>query len=327
MTGNRLSAAAISIAVWLPLVAAAACAAAWPARAEPTAGPLRPHPQPGSMPTWKRDFTVSKKYLVLPMRDRGQCCFEGGRDCTLELAVEGKKVRYYECDIAPDRESVAFYAYFTLDAYKGKRATVSVRGVAKEGFDLIRESDHVPGEETFYTDEGRPQFHFSTNVGWTNDPNGLVYHDGEWHLYFQHNPVSRGAHNMTWGHAVSKDLIHWEQLASAIFPRAMARGWCFSGSAVIDKANSAGFQTGKEPTLIAVFSDTDCGECLAYSNDRGRTFTYYRDNPVLKHNGRDPKVIRYAPVNTGSWPLMMKKRKFMNRLLHVDKPEGLEASE
>ena len=95
------------------------------------ANPLQAAAQSEAGSLREREFTVSKKYLVLPMRDRGQCCFEGGRDCILELAVEGKKVRYYECDIAPDRESVEFYAYFTLDAYKSKRATVSVRGVAK----------------------------------------------------------------------------------------------------------------------------------------------------------------------------------------------------
>ncbi|NQU24093.1 MAG: glycoside hydrolase family 32 protein, partial [Candidatus Nealsonbacteria bacterium] len=118
---------------------------------------------------------------------------------------------------------------------------------------------------------------------------------GEWHLYFQHNPVSRGAHNMTWGHAVSRDLLHWEQLGNALFPRSMARGWCFSGSAIVDKRNDAGFRSGEEPPILAFFSDTDCGECIAYSNDRGRTFTYYKNNPVVKHNGRDPKIIWYAP--------------------------------
>ena len=241
---------------------------------------------------WEKEVTVNRKYLVLPIRDQG-------RDCQLDLTIDGEKVRSYECDIAPDPESVAFYAYFTLDVYRGKRATVSLRGGTRTGFELIRQSDNIPGEETFYTDPDRPQFHFSQKVGWNNDANGMVYYDGQWHLYFQHNPVSRGAHNMTWGHTVSGDLVHWEQQGNAIFPKTMAREWCFSGSAVVDKTNSAGFQTGKEKTLVAVFTDTGCGECLAYSNDRGLTFTYYQNNPVVKHNGRDPKVIWYAPG--GHW--------------------------
>jgi len=263
-----------------------------PYQAVPLKQRVKYYVRPELKPYWKREFTVSKKYLVLPMRDIN-------RSCVVEMTVAGKKVRVYECDVAPDSYSVKFYAYFTIDAYKGKPAAISVRGVAKEGFDLIRESNHIPGEETFYTDQDRPQFHFSQKVGWNNDTNGMVYYDGQWHLYFQHNPVSRGAHNMTWGHAVSGDLVHWEQQGNAIFPKTMAREWCFSGSAVVDKTNSAGFQTGKEKTLVAVFTDTGCGECLAYSNDRGLTFTYYQNNPVVKHNGRDPKVIWYAPG--GHW--------------------------
>ncbi|GIW95532.1 MAG: 2,6-beta-D-fructofuranosidase [Pirellulaceae bacterium] len=139
----------------------------------------------------------------------------------------------------------------------------------------------------------RPQFHFSQKVGWNNDPNGMVYWDGEWHLFFQHNPVGVRWGNMTWGHAVSPDLIHWEQLPDALFPETMARGACFSGSAVVDHKNTTGWGRDGRPALVAILTDTGSGESLAYSLDNGRRFTWYENNPVVQHRGRDPKVIWY----------------------------------
>jgi len=237
---------------------------------------------------FSRDFTVNKTYLVIPIHN-------GAKGCRLTLTVDGKPVRRYGTGLAADAESVDWYAFFTIERYKGKRATVSVNRATKEGFALIRQSDHIPGEEKFYTEPLRPQFHFSQKVGWNNDPNGMVYYDGEWHLFFQHNPVGHGWGNMTWGHAVSKDLVHWKQLPNALFPSTMAKGACFSGSANIDHNNTAGFQTGDEKVMVAALTDTGAGEAIAYSNDRGRTFTWYEKNPVVKHKGRDPKIIWYEP--------------------------------
>jgi fructan beta-fructosidase len=190
---------------------------------------------------------------------------------------------------------VDFYAYFTIESYKGQSAIVSATGAPEEGFKLIAQSDEIPGAEKFYTEELQPQLRFSQKVGWNNDTNGMVYYDGEWHVYFQHNPVGWNWGNMTWGHFVSTDLIHWRQLPNALFPSTMAKGACFSGSAAVDITNTAGFQTGKEKVIIAALTDTGAGEAIAYSNDRGRTFTWYEKNPVVKHSGRDPKIIWYEP--------------------------------
>ena len=173
-------------------------------------------------------------------------------------------------------------------------ATLSAKGAFEESVALIASSDELPVMPDLYDEELRPQFHFSQRLGWNNDPNGMVYYDGEWHLYFQHNPYGWAWGNMHWGHAVSRDLVHWEQLPIAIYNK--RRGdWAFSGGAFVDENNTAGWQTGREKVIVASWTSTGRGECLAYSNDRGRTFTEFEGNPVVTHNGRDPKIIWYAP--------------------------------
>ncbi|MHC4146333.1 MAG: glycoside hydrolase family 32 protein [Planctomycetota bacterium] len=162
--------------------------------------------------------------------------------------------------------------------------------------------------EPLYNEKYRPQFHFTPKKNWTNDPNGLVYYKGEYHLFFQHNPVSVKWGNMTWAHAVSTDLIHWKQLANAIEPDEL--GTIFSGSAVVDWKNTSGFQSGDENVLVAFY--TSAGrhveprkpftQSIAYSNDRGVTWVKYEKNPVMGHiraRNRDPKVIWHEP--TKSW--------------------------
>jgi fructan beta-fructosidase len=148
----------------------------------------------------------------------------------------------------------------------------------------------------------RPQFHFTAPKGWLNDPNGLVYHKGVYHLYYQHNPYGTEWGNMTWGHATSKDLIHWEHLANALEPDKL--GTMFSGSAVIDKANTAGF--GKSAmvyfyTAAGGTSTLSTGQpftqCLAWSKD-GSSLEKLANNPIVGHiegENRDPHVFWHAP--------------------------------
>ena len=235
----------------------------------------------------EREFTVANKYLVIPIKN-------GAKGTQVTLEVDGTPVRRYGTELATDPEAVDWYAYFTIDAYKGKSARVTAARSSEEAFALVRQADAVPGSESYYTEKLRPQLRFSQHVDWNNDPNGMVYLDGEWHLFFQHNPVGWGWGNMTWGHAVSKDLVHWEQLPNVLFPGTMARGACFSGGATVDVKNTAGWKSGDNDVLVASLTDTGAGEAMAYSTDKGRTFTWYDGNPVVRHRGRDPKVIWYA---------------------------------
>jgi fructan beta-fructosidase len=150
----------------------------------------------------------------------------------------------------------------------------------------------------------RPQFHFSPQKNWINDPNGLVWFDGEYHLFFQYNPYGDQWGHMSWGHAVSADLLHWQELPVAI-PED-ERASIFSGSIVVDENNSSGFGDGNTPPLVAIY--TGClrrpeggqAQDIAYSNDRGRTWTKYAANPVLDlglRDFRDPKVFWHAPTS------------------------------
>ena len=152
-----------------------------------------------------------------------------------------------------------------------------------------------------YSEPYRPQFHFTPAQNWMNDPNGMVYYQGEYHLFFQYNPFGDTWGHMSWGHAVSKDLVHWKELPVAI-PE-LGDEMVFSGSAVVDYGNTSGFGTPENPAMVAIYTAATPGkqaQALAYSTDKGRTWTRYAGNPVLDIGSgefRDPKVFWYAPEN------------------------------
>lgn len=159
--------------------------------------------------------------------------------------------------------------------------------------------DPAKSGQPTYREPYRPQFHFTPARNWMNDPNGLVWFDGEYHLFYQHNPFGNTWGHMSWGHAVSPDLVRWDRLPVAI-PEADGI-MAFSGSAVVDWKNTSGFGRGGQPPLVAVYTghrEKNQSQFLAYSTDRGRSWTRYAGNPVLdvgKADFRDPKVFWYEP--------------------------------
>lgn len=236
------------------------------------------------------DTTVIKvenptRYLLLPIQEEND-------EAQVLLSTGSKDDTWMDVRLA--QNGTDYYVPFALG--KGKSATVKILGLKKDALaiHLMKLSDTF---DTTNTDYYRPSYHFTPLYGWMNDPNGMVYKDGEYHLYFQYNPYGSKWGNMHWGHAVSKDLIHWEHLDPAIARDPV--GHIFSGSSVVDKKNTAGF--GKD-AIIAIYTNNSVNhdevQCIAYSNDNGRTFTKYEGNPVLTpfdglKDFRDPKVFWY----------------------------------
>ncbi len=177
------------------------------------------------------------------------------------------------------------------------------------------------GADTTYQQVFRPQYHFSPRANWINDPNGLVYFDGEYHLFYQHNPFGTRWGHMTWGHAISRDLVHWRELPPALAEEGSTM--IFSGSCVVDKTNSSGFGRGSTPPMVAIYTghqENRQSQHIAYSTDKGRTWTKYNANPVIdlaKKDFRDPKVFWHEP--TRRWVMVVllpteKKALFFNSI-------------
>jgi sucrose-6-phosphate hydrolase SacC (GH32 family) len=248
---------------------------------------------------------VGKPYLNLPVKN-------GAEKRLMRLSCDGQVVREFEIELAegdPD-----FWAFADIRAFAGRQIAVEVEGLESGALQAVVQSDDILGGEDLYREKYRPQFHFSSRRGWNNDPNGLMFYGGEYHLFYQHNPYGWKWGNMHWGHAVSKDLVHWEELPDALFPDEL--GTVFSGSGVVDSRNSGGFKTGAEDVLVCVYTsaggtsrqskDQPFTQSIATSNDRGRTWVKYGANPVLNHivgHNRDPKVVWHEP--TGRWVMAL----------------------
>lgn len=250
----------------------------------------------------ERTIKITKDYLHIPVshsRDRARVSMQA--DGMSEMPVNVRIT-----DGEPE-----YWVFKDVSALKGKKLKIKYPDGLK-GIDKITQDDRIPDADLIYHETNRPQYHFTTRRGWINDPNGLIYHDGEYHLFYQHNPYERDWENMHWGHAVSTDLIHWKELAPALYPDTM--GTMFSGSAVIDYGNTSGFGTADKPAMVAAYT-AETGErqvqCIAYSNDNGRTFTKYDANPVIdskeiwdSRDTRDPRLFRYAD----HWVMVLNER-------------------
>ena len=255
-----------------------------------------------------RELLLRKKYLNFPVKN-------GAKKRLIHLIIDNKIVREFEIELAPGEPD--FWVFLDVRDFASEKAVLRIdkyEPAGSKGFDSVYQADSYVGEQNVYREKLRPQFHFTSRRGWNNDSNGMVYYDGEYHLFYQHNPFGWNWGNMTWGHAVSTDMIHWTELGDAIHPDRL--GTIFSGSAVVDINNTAGFQTSDEKVIVCIYTsaggtnpmskDQPFTQSIAYSNDRGRTWTVYEDNPILGHiNGgnRDPKVIWHTP--TGQWVMAL----------------------
>jgi sucrose-6-phosphate hydrolase SacC (GH32 family) len=246
----------------------------------------------------ERTFNASTRYLHIPIKN-------GAPKRVVTLLVDGVPAVRNDielADVEPD-----WWAPMDVSAWRGKQLTLRVDKLHEDSAALnsIEQSDTLKDAENLYREPLRGQFHFSPRRGWNNDPNGLVFYNGEYHLFFQHNPYGWAWGNMHWGHAVSKDLVHWEELGDKLWPDNL--GPMFSGSAVVDWKNSSGFGTNGKPPMVLFYTaaGNPTVQCLAYSTD-GRTFTKYSGNPVLAQitaGNRDPKVIWYEPTN--QWVMVL----------------------
>lgn len=209
------------------------------------------------------------------------------------LIVDGEVMDEFTLRLADEKPD--FWTFLDVSPLRGKTITLQVDdGQRTAGVELVDADDTFPGQDELYREKYRPQVTFSTRRGWHNDPNGLVYHDGEYHLFYQHNPYGREWGNMHWGHAVSTDLIHWKELPDVLFTP-QHEHMAFSGSAVVDETNTSGLRRDGVDPMLAFYTRTGRGESMALSYDNGRTFEEYEGNPLVEHNGRDPKVFWYEP--------------------------------
>ena len=239
-------------------------------------------------------FVPEKKYLVLPVKN-------GATKRNLELWVDGVNTRYWDMELAEGEPD--WYAYMRIDQWKGKPVELRVDKVSADApvFSAIKQSDLDTNANTYH-ESLRAQFHFSPKRGWTNDPNGLVYFNGEYHLFYQHNPYGRLWGNMTWGHAVSKDLIHWTELDDALHPDKF--GTVFSGGALVDTDNTSGLGEPGKPAMVMFHTGArSWAQCLTWTTD-GRNFKALDTAVVIRVNkdNRDPKVIWHEP--TKKWVMV-----------------------
>lgn len=232
-------------------------------------------------------ITNPTRYLLLPIEEQtpeAQVC----------VASDSVPV---EMDVRLSRAKVDYFVPYALPEGE-KKVAVRIRHLPKDAlcWKELKLSDTF---DTANTDKYRPVYHHTPLYGWMNDANGLVYKDGEYHLFYQYNPYGSMWGNMHWGHSVSKDLVHWEHLEPALARDTL--GHIFSGSSVVDDANTAGYGAGTIVSFYTSASDKNGQiQCMAYSTDNGRTFTKYEKNPILTpfdglKDFRDPKVFWYAP--------------------------------
>ena len=251
---------------------------------------------------------VKQKFLLLPVEERQ----ENARLCIIK---NNEIVKELNCKLAVDKTD--YMVPLDLNDYQGSDILIDITfpgnrrttGSMKD-FVVWKELKTSDSFDVTNREKYRPVYHHTPQWGWMNDPNGLFYKDGVWHLYFQYNPYGSQWENMTWGHSTSKDLVHWVHQGNAISPDAL--GTIFSGSAIVDKNNTSGLGKG---TVVAMYTSAGKSQTqsLAYSTDDGKTFTKYANNPVITAevpDFRDPHMFWNEDIH--AWNLILAAGQEMN---------------
>ena len=250
--------------------------------------------------TLVRIVDATHPYLLLPVE-------EGVDDTPVSLLLDGKPATTFHVRLA--RSKVDYYVPFDLARYAGHKVLLSV--TTKQGRESVRD---VEGDlcwhslrlsdsfDTTNREKYRPAYHHTPRYGWMNDPNGMFYKDGLWHLYYQYNPYGSKWQNMSWAHSSSPDLLHWEHHPVAIEPNGL--GTVYSGSCVVDTAGSAGF--GRDAVIALYTSASDVQmQSMGVSTDDGQTFALYPGNPILtlETEARDPNM--FWNDSLGLWNMLL----------------------
>jgi fructan beta-fructosidase len=247
-----------------------------------------------------RTFHITQQYLNIPVERASEMRL-------FQISVGGVQKREFPVQLA--QHAIDYWIFLDVSEFKGSTITLTaLNGVASPSVQAalrrIYQANQIEGAATLYKESNRPQFHFTVKRGWSNDVNGPIFYQGQYHLFWQAFPfgVKWDTDFMYWGHAVSEDLIHWRELAPALMVDKLGSPW--SGTSFVDHQNDAGW--GKD-ALVLVYTAFDRTshkqvQCLAYSIDNGATFKRAAENPVLDTNRevgsndtRDPKVFWYEP--------------------------------
>lgn len=245
-------------------------------------------------------ITGDSRYVLLPVQ-------EANDDARINILVDGQPDRTINVRLAKSKTD--YFVPFDLAPYKGHKVAMNI--VTTQGRSTVREAKedafwkNIALSDTFDVsnrEKYRPAYHHTPLYGWMNDPNGMFYRDGTWHLYYQYNPYGSKWQNMSWGHSTSKDLIHWENHGVALEPTGL--GTVFSGSCALDRTGSAGFGTD---AVVGLYTSADVSQIqsLVWSTDGGETFDFYAANPVitLETEARDPNM--FWDSNAKRWVMIL----------------------
>ena len=251
----------------------------------------------------------SQKVLLLPVQEKAEMC-------NVKVVDSNNTVKTFNVRLASNH--IDYYVPLHLEEFKGSKALsldIHVNGTYRNdgelsGFTCWKNMKYADSFDTTNREQYRPAYHHTPAYGWMNDPNGMFYKDGVWHLYYQHNPYGSQWENMTWGHSTSTDLMHWTFEGEAV--EADAWGTIFSGSAVVDHNNTAGF--GKD-AVVALYTSAaeNQTQSLAYSTDNGKTLVKYEGNPVITSNTpdfRDPHMFWNEDIK--KWNMILAEGQHMN---------------